>query len=777
MRTLSKFLTLLLCLELIVSPIAPNLSVLSLSDARAEDCPTGFTFDSILNRCLTKTETANVMNATMSCGNDVACYKENAQKAFQDKVNAGEAPERKKDGFVSTVGGIMAVAVPVTIATAAIATNSSGCFSGSFWAMVAGAVAVFAGDTMANMQHKSRLKKIKEEWGKIVNPEQANGDKDKERETSIEAQSQAFEMLARAEDSLAKAAKTKKTFYMIGALAYGAATAMSIMEIISSNAPATAAVERPRNTCAPTTTSVTKERESLYSYYSSPSSMPIFDNSQFIYNIENSKDLTALIVNKAAMSESLSSPSIEEYEKFQTAFNTPELNEPEIFEGLKAVTANVLRNMNIISTAHAVEQEAVSSVESPTSASSSSSSDNVAGSTSVNSSTKVNTNAAKAFKEDEGKGFDIMKLVAGIGVGAGIGFALKKQLITPEGRAIASGVVMGMSITMAMHAGSQAKASEKRAELLRKMKDEFASASGAVFNCKSEDRNDPAKPNCYCYTSENQKNSNRGNSQICQKLWAGVNTNATNYLASAGSTKVCVNQNRQADASCACRSTNTCMKVSLNSVKGLGLGSMGVIGGAIAPANAVLGGAVDGASIGDADLTNKAAKVNALVKKLETAKGTGDFAKTKDKKAAALTTSLNNAAAGLNSNGLLGSSGSSGMPSNPGEAARMLDKEIADQTAPTVGGAQEIATGGDSSPKEDPLEFGLSGDQLAAQEGQIAEVMKQDLDYGGNDINQGSKTNIFEVLSNRYQRSGMRRLFDEKGVTKPEAAAKTDITQ
>jgi hypothetical protein len=234
MKTLSKFITLLLCLELIVSPIAPNLSMVA-NTAYAEDCPTGFQFDSTLNRCLTKTETANVMNATMACGDDVQCDKENAQKALQDKVNAGDAPERKKNnGFVSTIGTAASTAA-VTFGVMAIAGSKSKCSSSSFYGMIAGGAAVVLGDNLANMGHKKRLKKIKEDWGKIVNPEDAGGDKDKERTTSIEAQSQAFEMLARAEDSLAQAAKMKKNFFMIASLAFGVTAAMSAMEMMNNS--------------------------------------------------------------------------------------------------------------------------------------------------------------------------------------------------------------------------------------------------------------------------------------------------------------------------------------------------------------------------------------------------------------------------------------------------------------------------------------------------------------------------------------------------------------
>lgn len=903
MRTLSKFLTLLLCLELIVSPIAPNLSVLASNEARAEDCPTGFSFDSTLNRCLTKTETANVMNATMSCGSDVQCYKENAQKALQDKVNAGEAPERKGGGgFVSTIGTAASTAA-VTFAVMSIATGDSKCKSSSFYGMIAGGAAVVLGDNLANMGHKKRLKKIKEDWGKIVNPEDAAGDKDKERSTSIEAQSQAFEMLARAEDSLAQAAKMKKNFFMIASLAFGVTAAMSAMEMITNKgfktdavAQATLAVTKtsaaavtegattPPNPAAgqalgdvqaaaakvslaaksheafeagfkgeaaikqdlvgatgkmkemrpddatkakvevsiesaeaallqaktkaaaspganPAVTSAhgafskwkqhteqntcesTSENQntyfknevptSLYSYYINPSSNNLKAEIQFLYNLKNSEDMTSFVMNKKEMDGELIDP-IFEYNSYKDGLNELSLDKSS-FELFKETSLFVINQMNPISSAFAVEavqSESTADLGAPVSATSSTS---TTGNNSTSSSS-VNTNAAKAFKEDEGKGIDFMSI--GLGIGAGVAMSkiggVNDFMITSKGRLIFSGVMAGMTFMMSQHAGKQAEASTKRAELLRKMKDEFSTASGAIFSCKSEDRNDPAKPNCYCYTSENAKNSNRSNSQICQKLWAGINTTAGNYSTLATSNKVCVNQNQQADATCACRASNTCMKVKLNGVSGLGMGSMSVLGGAIAPLNKVMDGTIDGANIDGASLANNAAKVNALNKQLEK---NPIIANAKNSKAALqLQKRLQSGGASLPSGSLFGGSGSSSMPSNPGQAATMLEKELKDATAPTVGGG-DLADFTPAAAPEEALEFGLTGDQLAAQESQIAEVMKEDLDYGGNDINQGSKTNIFEVLSNRYQRSGMRRLFDEKGVTKPEAAAKTDITQ
>lgn len=793
MSTLFRFLTLLLCLELIVSPIAPNMSLI-VQNAHAEDCPTGFTYDSILNRCLTKTETANVMNATMSCGNDTECYKQNAQQAFQDKVNAGEAPERKGGGgFISTVATIAAIAGPVTYAVAGMSNAKSQCQSPSFYAMIGGAAALFVGDTLANMQHKKRLAKIKEDWGKIVNPEEANGDKDKERTTSIEAQSQAFEMLARAEDSLASAAKMKKTFFMIATLAYGVSAVISGMEIIKEHSLKTASLvvgpqqeaaiaayklHMVQNTCTQLAASVEKKKDSFFVYYSEGKKLNFKEEIQYQYNLKNSDDLVSFILNKKEHEGSLGDPFIE-YESYKTAFKELEPKDRTVFEVFKSASLTAIANLSPIGSAYAVEEAQSEVVDAaagsgPTSTSTTTTSSGQNSATS--SSEGVNTNAAKAYKEDKAKGINFLALGAGIGVGVAAGKLVGAKMITSTNRLIFSGVMAGMTLMMATHAGSQAEASKKRAELLRKMRDEFVSASGAIYSCKSEDRNDPAKPTCYCYTAENQRNANRGNSQICQKLWAGINTNPNSYTAATQSNKVCVNQNRQADSTCACKQTNTCMKVSLSGVKGLSLGTNNMLNGAIAPLNGVTSGSIDAANLDSASLASQAAKVTALGKELDKNKALQGVNKNKDKASLQLKKDLARGAASMNSGNFLGSSSGSGMPTNAGEAARMLEKEIADQAPITgVSGGETIAAGSDSS--EQPLEFGLTGDQLAAQESQIAEVMKEDLDYGGNDINQGSKTNIFEVLSNRYQRSGMRRLFDEKGVTKPEAAAKTDITQ
>ena len=58
---------------------------------------------------------------------------------------------------------------------------------------------------------------------------------------------------------------------------------------------------------------------------------------------------------------------------------------------------------------------------------------------------------------------------------------------------------------------------------------------------------------------------------------------------------------------------------------------------------------------------------------------------------------------------------------------------------------------------------------------EVAEVMGKEIDTGDSDVNTSSHTNIFEVLSNRYQRSGMRRLFEGNSTAPVDAPSKTEL--
>lgn len=909
MKGLFKFITLLLCVELIVQPIVPSIS-LGIESARAESCPAGFEWNSTLNRCLTSQQTSEVMNATSSCPRgDIACYKSNAETALK---KAG-APDRVADkgGMFNKLGQFAAVAMPVTFAAIGTSATQAKCKSPSFYAMVAAGLALVAGDFMANRGHKSRLDEIKKDWGKIVNPTEAKGDKDKEREASINAQSEAFGMLARAEESLAKAAKMKKTAFTIAFYAYTASAAISTWEVVNEMmkkrkakkfsesaaqaaaaltpskpnveaadkffiatlakteatakkreleaqqavvvaalptntvvteasgeeasllnvkanwmtaasastaalaavATGTAALTGPalklaqeantlaqnaskavtdwviykqQTTCepigakapapAPTGGSIEYKSQGLYSYYVNNIRPDIVADIKTEYDIMNSQDLASVMLNQSIY-EGHSEFSPEKYQSYKEVLG--ELNnDPELIQLFKAASALIINNVNPFPSAFAKVEDQNQMIQNEMSDGGGGGGGTSSGSSSsgapTSDSSTVNTNAAQSFEAEKGKAPIPWFAILGAGAYFTAKTSIGKKMVTSKARAIFSGIMAFMTNGMAKHAGEQAEAAEKRAELLKKMQADFNNASSALYACKSEDRNNPGMPNCYCYTAEGQRNQNRGNSQVCQKMWGQLSFKPGQYLGN-DAVSTCIDKSRQLDSKCDCKKNNSCLSVSMPKISGFGAGNLGMMNQAVDDMNNINNGSVNTAQLDTAGIENKAARLRGLIKKLEDQKGMEGFKKDKDKMEKGMLASLQKSSAGAGSTGGgLGSLPMSNLPSSPAQAAQELEKELKYEPAGVSGGetfAPILNAGADEE-----LEFGLSESGAAAQETAMADVMKQDLDYGANDMN-GSNTNIFEVLSNRYQRSGMRRLFDEKGETKADEAAKSDINQ
>ena len=745
MKTLFRLLNLLLCLELIVSPVAPNLSLLG-QKAMAEDgsCSTGFQWDSTLNRCLTSTETANVMNAVASCGaGDVECYKTNAESALKTKEANGDVSK----AVASKGGALNAIAVVVPLSLTAYMLmekrkNKSECKAYSLYAMTAAGAALWVGDLLADSQHKKRLKDIKKDWDKIINEgaaEETNSDVKKTNAT--EAQSQAFEMLARSEDSMAAAAKMKSAFFGTAMAAFAAAAAWSTYEAIdlaraaatsSTNGGTEYAAKLQKYTCGKSVD--TNQREL------SPALQEKFQNTAFNepyfkylntnrkvveHNLRNAPNLAAfqvLMDEYENPTASLSSPSLDKYEEAMGFHSSND--DKNLLSLIKEISLNVVSNLNPIPSAHAVETAVLMQ--------------------SLGMTSKTVSSGIK----------------------------------TPAARAVLGAVLAGWSGVMFAHARKQKQVAEERAKLLRKMKEEFNIASGAINMCSAEDRSNTSKPECYCYTSEGQRNSNRTNSSICQKLWTGINTTEGNYYGStASSTKGCISSSGSFDSTCSCKSSNSCLKASGTSgISGLSTGTFSMLSSPLSAIDSISNGTTDTATVnGDAAVSN-AMRIMDATDKLANAKGAEEVKKAKAG-SKALENSLITGAAGVNPG--LASSSSGGLAGlSPKQAAAMLEKELDGNTIGAVSGnAGSMSPNSDGGGETPQLDFGMSGDQFNAQQGQVAEVMKENFDYGTNDINEGSKTNIFEVLSNRYQRSGMRRLFDEKGETKSDAPAKTDITK
>ena len=716
MKQLSRLLTFILCFELVVSPTLSSNGIF-ISNAQAEDCPSGFEFDSTLNRCVTSQQMAEVMNAVSNCNGDKACYKQNAEQALKDAEAEGKVKEQmgNASGLINSGMKVISIAGPLLITiklmagggtpttTPPAAGAAPKCSAMSGLIMLGASVVAFGGDMIANNGHKSRLKKIKQEWEEIIAGNKSTANSTSTSSTTAdssststgvskvaatEGQSQAFEMLAKSEDSMAKAAKMKAMIYGVAGAAYAAAAVMAGLELMKPVADR-CEVTHVRN----------GDPLNLYA----------------MKELKNANDLASILAIHQSKN-SFQSPSIDEYELAKKSIDGFSFNE-DVVQAVKYVTLALASNLMPIQSANAVE------------------------------------------------------LTAAASGGGGAGGVLK-FMASPPGRLILGGILSVWSITMAMHASKQAKVSKNRAEFLRKMKDQFNDAQGAL-GCSDTERESPSAPTCYCYTAEGQRNSNRASSAVCAALFNGKNLNtSSSYLASGSNS--CITKSGAEDASCTCKSSNTCASVSTSGgITGLDTGTFSMVNGALSNLNGVANGN-EGANLSPLGSASTAARLLDTANKIAAKSKTGQsLLKNKKKLVGQMDASLR---AGAGSAPSLGDSNSP-IPTSPAAAIAELQNEFKKAESPinTASGGQTIGQPVSPNEAEPALDFSL-GNEQASEATQVAEVMKQKLDYGQNDITT-SNTNLFEVLSNRYQRSGMRRLFDDEGKTQADAPAKSEINQ
>lgn len=348
----------------------------------------------------------------------------------------------------------------------------------------------------------------------------------------------------------------------------------------------------------------------------------------------------------------------------------------------------------------------------------------------------------------------------------------QKFIQTPKFRIAFGGVLGVLTGFMTKEMADQQKIAKARKETLLKLKGDFENTQGMKI-CTPAERNDQSQPGCYCYTAEGSRNPARGNSAVCQNMWNSIALNNNSYLASSDSgPKVCITQSNQVDQSCSCRTSNTCLKASGFNISGISIGSLSTLGSGLAPINTVASG--NGAELNADGLLNNAFKLR---------EATNKILKDKDMKNenAIVTAAEKNLGNFIGANtGTIGSpSTERAMPTslaNFDAKAALEDLKEEVESSNNQASTPGAGIGFDTGSSEPTLEFGLTEEEAAVQEQQVAEVLQQDMDLGSNDIS-GSSTNLFEVLSHRYQRSGMRRLFDTEGKTEADKPAETDINK
>ena len=677
MLKISRFFALVICFELILGQTIPLLKS-NLSYAQNQGCGKGFEWDAQLNRCITSQRTATLMNSSSECAqNDAECYKKNAEAELAKSGAPG--PGKDPNGFLASMGAASIATVSIFFLAGyselSLKAVLSPCQEASFWAMTGSGAALIAGNLFADMQHKSRLKKIQEKWASLNNGA-SSSNLDEQKKNSLDNQSEAFELLAQAEESMARAANMKKTVYALGATGFAAAAVIAGFEI----KPPTMGL------CKPKPADAAPAETAANSSGAAPTTAPT----------------TAPATGGGTKAPKYSSDQIRSLKDVMNLSFIP------MFINFASFIDDAI------------------------------------------------------FPRAHAKG-ELGGTAIGVGAGLAAGLLFSKQiaafLIQPTSRAILSGVMSGWSLLMMSQASKQAQASEERAKILRKMKEDFYQASMSLNTCLPEDRTNTGKPECYCYTPEGQRNPARATSQICQNLFASKGFSTPKTLQ-ADSFKGCINNQNKFDERCSCKQTKTCLKSIPVALGGLSTGTQAMVTSALAPIDQMANNALP-ANFNASAAANNAARILKTLKPETQNQLSKEKAKLEKNLELKVQDQLKKDPSFLNN--LNTSMASSPLPTSPKDAALMLEKEIkkSDDYTPRSSGSN--SSGSNVSSSEDftsPLE------STNTEAEQVAEVMGKEMDYGTNDISTEPSSSLFDQLSSRYRSTGMRRLFEEEKTDK-----------
>lgn len=367
--------------------------------------------------------------------------------------------------------------------------------------------------------------------------------------------------------------------------------------------------------------------------------------------------------------------------------------------------------------------------------------------------------------------------VAGEGMSSQIG----KYFNSPPGILVVSGIATVYSGMLYQAAANQEEEAEANIKKIDRIMAEFKDSY--VGFCP-EGREDLNVPECYCYLAKGGPNPDRTKSKICQDLWA-----QNKYMLSAkagdynGISKFvdpvgCLTISGQFDENCKCKKfvdskgNNACQKgVSINLPAGIGsslMTSSGIKDVVQFAANAGNGNPMlNNFSIGSlqskAIATDKMkgqilTKALSLSENQELAKIPTITNKNVDQIAKAIFGEKNIAAAISNSKSALDVSSGAHLEGKMADTVRLAEKKIGIDLSGSGRGLFNKKIEG-----KEALAFNLGGDAVAANgAAQMQDFPEQPKSYKiKGDISKQTDTSIFDIISNRYMQSGLKRLFEE----------------
>lgn len=342
--------------------------------------------------------------------------------------------------------------------------------------------------------------------------------------------------------------------------------------------------------------------------------------------------------------------------------------------------------------------------------------------------------------------------------------------------AIGAGIMLALNGYLIYHADKEMSRASDNIEAIDEALETFAQYIAGFCPDGREDLNNER---CYCYNEDGTQNENRTQSVICQNLFAA---DSINYALkneklkplAEGPRQGCVTVTGQFDVDCRCRKMinnttkqNACAKAPNTTAINAGLGAQLGAGQAMSTVGSLSQGANKAlASLNPATLNSNATRSKKLVDSmLKQAKKNGVNMPTMDefeKQAERMVMKLGNSRKLTNAGnplaGRLAGVANETRPASLKNSLALAEKKAAFKK-PTLTLSKSTGTVG-SQNKGSGFKFNWN-DQAASSGNKVQTFMDKKYKYKGSDIVKRDDISLWNVISKRYQTSGLRRLFGE----------------
>lgn len=358
-----------------------------------------------------------------------------------------------------------------------------------------------------------------------------------------------------------------------------------------------------------------------------------------------------------------------------------------------------------------------------------------------------------------------------------------KFLSSPPGIMVVAGIGGVNAAILYKAAGDQEKENEENIKKIDKLLSVY---KDSWTNKCPNGREKLEEPKCYCYLESGKQNTDRSNSQICKDLWAKnkyfLDSTAADYAAlSLNSDPAgCMTITGQFDENCNCKKmvnskgSNACMKAVAINMGDNALGSAYLKSSGfdkvMQNAASTLSGNANIGNLSDKGLALAIAKQgdlnNGLFEKLNKDPKKNMFPKIDSNmdlmklQGAVFSKSDLQKLGSTFGGGALASVGS-GLTGEKAKAIESVKAKLGLEMAGSGKGLEAKKAG-----KKPGMDFSFADGGSNGSGGQVlGNFPEKNYNYKNSDIVTDDGANLFEIISNRYIQSGLKRLFDDGSPT------------